>query len=883
MLGKDIRVRTIQLPFIERQQKIDDVKISERNILAVQSAIIRGDTSVTLYNWDGIPLNRWPEIQRYLDDIERVEIQNFDIFGPSGPKDPHGFLAVDVRDTVEYENWAGLDFKFNKILAQGGHGFISLWDVTFDDGSSRKVVIKKGVSSCFSAESEMEFHLRYNRAEHTTQVVDLHREAQKIHAKMRKTDPLAKSKITKGPPWNAKKLNCAVFEYAPYGDVYRLMENASEKKAQFTNQVLWGIWECFVMGMATIAYTPSLVHLKVSFEQEFERARSGGQLWDFLNHIEQSWLIEHDVHLDMEALNVLVGTCLSHTTQPVFKIHDLGAWSFSMSTLWTKLKERDVWRMRGPVKLHGLTPEQMSREWDDLPLGMKLKDVQESFAGEDFGKGNICAGRFGMWTNIFLIARVMESIMTGVFARYPFQCGPHMNRHGRAATQTYGWQLMDPEFSHIDEELRETICRCLNERPQDRPTVVQLIREVERRKAKGFSQPKEAVEKWWTDFLHPHEELRIPAQRKATAGPVQQAVADRIGPSSLIQKAIRDPAARVRKSVKAQPAGHGKQVKAVASKSKAPRRRPSGDEGQGDAIPNTRRVDGLLRPIRGRRNEPQPQRRRVPQAEARKNKEGDPRIPRSPGAGFLNQKAKRSIHPKIELRASPPYPDSLPYFSAVNNNPEPTFLPRRTYGQAHLPAGRFDGVNINSDGLPATAISAQDSFDMDVDDEDKPQDLQQGAVAEPRARVITFAKTPPAPAAGVDPYNPQQPAVKAESPWWPPTHALPTPWPRANVRESSKSPKFKSISISRVTQSTSRHVRFDVNTKPAVTRKISKRPAKDKKGGYKTGPKKSKALESWVKKSLPVMPVAIQNLVTRAKHLDEQLRVGDVPIYAYIK
>lgn len=52
----------------------------------------------------------------------------------------------------------------------------------------------------------------------------------------------------------------------------------------------------------------------------------------------------------------------------------------------------------------------MSREWDDLPLGMKREDVRENFAGEDFRKGNICAGRFGMWTNIFLIARVVSSV-----------------------------------------------------------------------------------------------------------------------------------------------------------------------------------------------------------------------------------------------------------------------------------------------------------------------------------------------------------------------------------------------------------------------------------------------------------------------------------------
>jgi hypothetical protein len=270
----------------------------------------------------------------------------------------------------------------------------------------------------------------------------------------------------------------------------------------------------------------------------------------------------------------------------------------------------------------------------------------------------------------------------------------------------------------------------------------------------------------------------------------------------------------------------------------------------------------------------------------KEDKEYNPKVSKSPGTGFLNQKVKRSIRPGIEIRASPPYPDSRPYFSGAGEDLPPSFFLERAFGHDHLPAGRYGSGSVDSDGFPATEIPTRYSSSMDVDDddEDRPQDLGQAAIAGLRVRGGPFRKTPPAPAAaGDDPYNPRQPAAKPDSPWWPPTHALPTPRPRANVRESSKSNKFKSVSIGRVTQSTTRHVKFDANTKPVVTRKISKRPSKDKKGGYKTSPKKSKVLESWVKKALPVMPVAIQNLVTRAKHLDEQLRAGDVPVYAYIK
>jgi hypothetical protein len=139
-----------------------------------------------------------------------------------------------------------LKFKFVKVLAEGGHGYVSLWDVTFDDGSTRRVVIKKGKkdSASFDHAKEASFHLRYDGAEHTTQVIKLDHESAAIRKAMKKENPTAANNFKEDGYWDAAKLKCVVFEYAPYGDVSGLMRNMATTKQKFPNSVLWGILEC---------------------------------------------------------------------------------------------------------------------------------------------------------------------------------------------------------------------------------------------------------------------------------------------------------------------------------------------------------------------------------------------------------------------------------------------------------------------------------------------------------------------------------------------------------------------------------------------------------------------------------------------------------------
>lgn len=51
--------------------------------------------------------------------------------------------------------------------------------------------------------------------------------------------------------------------------------------------------------------------------------------------------------------------------------------------------------------------EQVSREWDTLSLRNLPRAAQNMFGGIDFKKGTECAGRFGIWTSVFLVAKVV--------------------------------------------------------------------------------------------------------------------------------------------------------------------------------------------------------------------------------------------------------------------------------------------------------------------------------------------------------------------------------------------------------------------------------------------------------------------------------------------
>lgn len=57
------------------------------------------------------------------------------------------------------------------------------------------------------------------------------------------------------------------------------------------------------MGLATIAYTPTGSGTGKPFEEQFRSAERQNVLKTFLDDVESTWHLSHDVHLDLEPLN----------------------------------------------------------------------------------------------------------------------------------------------------------------------------------------------------------------------------------------------------------------------------------------------------------------------------------------------------------------------------------------------------------------------------------------------------------------------------------------------------------------------------------------------------------------------------------------------------
>lgn len=234
MRPEDIQVRTIMVP--------ENNLLDWRNMMALQSAIVRGETEVLFHNCPVVPEVYWEKV-RYRDR-QLNKRYNFHYRTTKPQKIPQHVDDSAARRGIDDVKWKGFRFEFLEILAAGGHGYASLWRVWFEDGSSKKVVIKRSLGGNFDYEGESHFHLRYAGAEHTSQVLDLHAEAMKIQNEVRQRNPLARLRYRNGSDFNAASLELIVFEFMEHGDLGKVLTLASQMDVQFPDRTLWGIWEC---------------------------------------------------------------------------------------------------------------------------------------------------------------------------------------------------------------------------------------------------------------------------------------------------------------------------------------------------------------------------------------------------------------------------------------------------------------------------------------------------------------------------------------------------------------------------------------------------------------------------------------------------------------
>ncbi|KAL7927150.1 hypothetical protein ACQKWADRAFT_279668 [Trichoderma austrokoningii] len=171
-----------------------------------------------------------------------------------------------------------------------------------------------------------------------------------------------------------------------------------------------------------------------------------------------------------------------------------------MRECWNDWGHHDYWRARRCPKSNRIPPETITKDWDRVNLS-SLGSVFQ-YTGDTFGpEKNEVAGRYGTWTNIYTIGKVMEAVITKNWSSHPMTTMRYKASDGRCFGNSYAWRLCQPEHGYIETELLDLIAQCQYERPQDRPQLSYLLKNVCERKHRGFEESDDETRAFWDAFL----------------------------------------------------------------------------------------------------------------------------------------------------------------------------------------------------------------------------------------------------------------------------------------------------------------------------------------------------------------------------------------------
>lgn len=213
-----------------------------RNIFAIQSALIRGDRVVTLHNTSRILPEHYNKVRVPYHPEDMPQDRPLDWpFGDqySDSRSSQTYQPRSVGHFIELLNWDGFRLEWIKVLGEGGFGMATLWDAIFEDQSRVKIVIKIPVRANTDFDSELDWHLKYGGASHVTQSLDLQAMADSVRRRINRGHM-----IDRGPRFVQTNMDVLVLEYAERGSLYEMMAKASYFSTNFSNKVLWEIWEC---------------------------------------------------------------------------------------------------------------------------------------------------------------------------------------------------------------------------------------------------------------------------------------------------------------------------------------------------------------------------------------------------------------------------------------------------------------------------------------------------------------------------------------------------------------------------------------------------------------------------------------------------------------
>ncbi|KAK1254630.1 hypothetical protein MKX08_008625 [Trichoderma sp. CBMAI-0020] len=468
-----------------------------KNFFAVQSALIRGDRDVTLDNTSRIPSHDCDALALPYEDLDMPQDQEYEFPYAEDYSESHSNDTDQpsiVGDYIELFNWDGFRLEWVKVLGQGGFGMATLWNVIFDDGSSMKAVIKIPIHRNGTFRDELQWHLRYRGASHVTQSLNLQEIADNVRRRMNR-----EHMINRGIRFDQKQLSILVLEYAEHGCLFDIMSKVSYFDVRFSNKVLWEIWECLVKGAVSVALQPDSIQRWSPDSLDMilnslDDPQNTGEL------LRLSTLIDsHDVHFDLEEQNILIAEDDHHSHHPILKFHDFGACSHKMSQCWDYWEHQNYWRARRCPKNNRTPPETITKDWDKVDLSRPGSILQ--YTGDTFGpEKNEIAGRYGTWTNIFTIGKIMESVITKSWSSHPMTTMKYEAGDERCFGDSYAWRLCQPEYEYIDPELLDQIAQCQFEKPKDRPELSYLLRHVCARKYQGFDESDDETRSFWDAF-----------------------------------------------------------------------------------------------------------------------------------------------------------------------------------------------------------------------------------------------------------------------------------------------------------------------------------------------------------------------------------------------
>ncbi|KAI6783143.1 uncharacterized protein J7T54_000645 [Emericellopsis cladophorae] len=232
----------------------------------------------------------------------------------------------------------------------------------------------------------------------------------------------------------------------------------------------------------------------------------------------------NDVHFDLEENNILATDAIDSEGKPSirFKLHDFGGWSYDMDVEYTCMLAPGYMSMRRPLKPGRHLPEQIVREWDEQPYP-EADVFPARYAGADLndkdsvasGTKTQIAGRYGFWSNTFIIAKMLEMAITGYVHTHPF--APKVPRDlwsqeelrescpnaARMTWPTYGWRLADPAYAEVCPNLRWLIIACLSEDPRNRPAPADLLPRVALFERQGAMKMTHETDTFWMRIKEP--------------------------------------------------------------------------------------------------------------------------------------------------------------------------------------------------------------------------------------------------------------------------------------------------------------------------------------------------------------------------------------------